>query len=118
MKCVLLSAAATIVVSCGSGDLELRLGTAVGKGDLQEAEALLGQGADIDHRFPESDGYTILMAASSAGETSGGVKFLLDHGARVDERDSGGKSALDLARMGGHTETQRVLEAAAGGVLI
>ena len=55
----------------------------------------------IDHRFPESDGYTILMAASGAGETSGGVKFLLDHGADPNIQAPSGRTALQVAAMNG-----------------
>jgi len=52
------------------------------------------------------------MAASLCGHLAA-VKFLLDRGARIDELDGEGKSALDLAKTGRHVEIQQALESAA-----
>jgi len=53
-------------------------------------------------------GYTPLLAAAEAGRTEC-VSVLLEHGARVQDKNDHGLDAVQLARLEGHNETARVL---------
>ena len=66
---------------------------------------LVGSGADVNGKDTRI-GWTPLMAASLRGHLAT-VRLLLASGANINDRDGGGKSALDLAKMGRHLEIQR-----------
>ena len=57
--------------------------------------ALLERGAKVNRT--SKDGTTALMAAAIFGNPEG-VRMLLESGARIDQRDTAGRSALDWAR--------------------
>ena len=54
---------------------------------------------------------TALQRAAGLGH-SACVRLLLEHGAKVDERDVSGNTALVFAAVGGHVETVKLLLAA------
>ena len=62
---------------------------AAGKGDLQRLNQLLSEGKKVDVKSPQ--GITPLMAAAFHGRTEA-VKVLLEHKARVDEKDGTGET--------------------------
>jgi ankyrin repeat protein len=66
---------------------------AIKKGDAQGLTFYLKSGGNPDR---DLDNKSLLMAAVHAGRNNL-VKILLDHGARVDERDSFGNTALMIA---------------------
>lgn len=70
-------------------------------------ELLIRAGADVNARFDE--GTTPLMHAY---QSSCNIRVLLEHGARVDDRNKWGQTALDLARQRHDTVAVRLLEAA------
>ena len=86
------------------------LKTAVMTGHLATALALLDAGADIDAK-DWVDENTALTWASDNGHTAT-VKMLLDAGADIDAKDSEGSTAIDLARVEGHSDVVALLEAA------
>ena len=75
--------------------------------DYDRAEALLGQGADIDARFIQSDGYTTLMMVVKDKTNPATVTWLLEHGADLEQRSFSGRTALHVAAnegRAGHVE--------------
>jgi hypothetical protein len=76
-------------------------------GDAQATRLLLDRGADPNAKG--SSGWTPLMAATTAENSSATVKVLLEKGARVDARDDNGRTALDWALLRGESETSRLL---------
>lgn len=67
----------------------------LGKGDLESAEKLLQQGADINCRYCLKNGLTPLMAIASDGRPNDErLRWLLDNGASINEKDEEGKTAL------------------------
>jgi ankyrin repeat protein len=95
---------APLLLNCRSPEIDTQFNQAIARGDLKKAEALLEQGADINHQFPEGDGLTTLMMASSANEASKGVAFLLEHGANPNLQADSGRTALHTAVMRGRLE--------------
>lgn len=61
-------------------------------------ELFIDRGVDINARDQETKGWTALHG-TSIGDSSDKVAILLRHGARVDLRDSDGRTPLDLARL-------------------
>lgn len=81
--------------------LQRQLETALGASDIEEARALITNGADIEFRAtsetdPLNPGQTLLMKFA-AMENADAVKLLLDLGANVDVQDDGGWTALMYA---------------------
>jgi len=60
---------------------------------VAQLKAALDQGADVDARFSDSDGSTILMIAAYHGNLDC-VKFLVSKGANVNARANGGWTPL------------------------
>lgn len=58
--------------------------------------ALVAAGADIDFRFPEPEDVTLLMQTAYQFPAAS-VRFLLDHGARINARTLSGRTALMFA---------------------
>lgn len=73
-------------------------------------EMLVARGADVNRRLP--DGRTPLFAAAETGSVRA-VTFLLDRGARVNEKILD-DTALDAAEQNAHTPVARVLHARGG----
>lgn len=84
----------------------LHLAAFFGAQDL--AEALLAKGAEVDVRSTNNMQNTPLHAAV-AGRRAGMVKFLLEHGADANARQSGGWSALQGAAQNGDREMVETL---------
>ena len=80
---------------------------AAGWGNTKMVRVLLGKGADVDEKDPES-GFTALMAASLMGHTEI-VRLLIDRKADVNARDTQGHTALSIAIEKGHAETIKLL---------
>ena len=108
---ILLSA---VCLSCGGIDrATVVFSDAIAHGDLEKAADLLERGADINHRYRESDGYTMLMAVSGATDDDNPtVPFLLEHGADPNVAAPNGKTAVHLAAMNGRLGHVRRLLAA------
>ena len=90
----------------GDGWTPLHLAAFFGAQEL--AVALLAKGAQIDARSTNSMQNTPLHAAV-AGRRTAMVKFLLEHGADANARQSGGWSALQGAAQNGDREMVDVL---------
>ncbi len=90
----------------GDGWTPLHLAAFFGANDL--AEALLNKGAEIDIRSTNNMQNTPLHAAV-AGRRGPMVKFLLEHGADANARQSGGWSALQGAAQNGDREMVETL---------
>ena len=65
-------------------------------GDVKLADAMLSQGADLEHR--DVNGWTPLISAASLGYPEG-VKLLLSRGAQINARSSSGETALMMSLM-------------------
>ena len=79
---------------------------AAARGRLDIVKRLLARNIDINTRYPNE--LTLLMWASGPDEKTPEaraievVSYLLDAGARIDDRDDRGRSALMMAAEGGH----------------
>jgi ankyrin repeat protein len=82
--------AVLVICSCVSSP---QIHTAVKKNDLGKVREYAMQG---DIELKDSNGFTPLMLASYYGYTPI-VKYLLEHGAKVDQRDNKGGTALIYA---------------------
>lgn len=86
---------------------------AAASGELDIVRQLLTQDLDVNARY--ANDLTLLMWASgpdqSVAETQAlqVVSFLLDAGARIDDRDDRGRTALMIAAEGDHAEIARLL---------
>jgi hypothetical protein len=80
--------------------------SAVTNGNVQQVEAFLSKGADIDSR--DKEGRTLLMASSYAGQFEV-VKLLLEKGADINAKDKDGDTALMLAASKGHLKVVSLL---------
>ena len=89
-----------------SVDRDLR--QAARRGDVQEIEQLLSEGADVNTRGHEI-GDTPLMNAAEYDETERSIPVLLANGADPSERDEIGSSALGYAALSGNVDAVRLL---------
>lgn len=76
------------------------------KGDVNEINRLLDQGAAIAEL--DDAGEPALLTAALAGQVDV-VKLLLDRGADINHRNKGGLTALHAAAYGGHVDVVRLL---------
>ena len=80
---------------------------------IEIVKRLLARNADINARF--ANGLTLLMWASGPDEGVPEVQamtivsYLLDAGARIDDRDNRGRTSLMIAAEGGHAEIAGLL---------
>jgi ankyrin repeat protein len=81
---------------------------AAGGAHLLTVRALIDAGADVNQ---EAGGVTALRIAAAMGDTTI-LKDLLAAGARLNDRDLRGRTALTLARLGKHTQAVAILQAA------
>src|SRR5437764_4945148 len=86
---------------------------AAARARLEVVKRLLARNIDVNARYPHD--LTLLMWASGADEkvaeteVSKVVKYLLDGGAHIDDRDARGRTALMIAAEGGRAEIAAVL---------
>src|SRR5579863_7286065 len=86
---------------------------AAASGQLDIVRQLLGQDLDINARY--ANDLTLLMWASGPDQSVAEaqalevVSYLLNAGARIDDRDARGRTALMIAAEGNHTEIARLL---------
>ena len=80
---------------------------AAGEGHAAIVKQLLATGIDANAVYRND--LTALMWAAGYGRNDV-VKVLLDAGARAELKDNRGKTALDIAREGGYTQTAGLLE--------
>ncbi|KAJ5116623.1 hypothetical protein N7456_000971 [Penicillium angulare] len=71
-------------------------------GTLEEVEALIERGCDIEERHAESGRNALLVAAHCGREDI--VDLLISRGARINVKDGSGETALHLAASRGHWE--------------
>lgn len=81
---------------------------AEGSGHVNTVRALLGAGADVN---ATASGITALRIAAAMGNILM-VKDLIAAGARINDRDPQGRTALTLARQGKRQEIVRILQSA------
>ena len=79
---------------------------AVRRGEIEDLQHLLNNGADIDAR--DRHGQTALMLAAAEGSVPL-VRWLVEHNAGLDHTAKYGLSALMLAAIRGHVEVVRLL---------
>jgi ankyrin repeat protein len=104
---LLRDAAAELEVANGDGLTPL--GVACASGNWRLARFLLERGA----KAQSDEGTPALIAAAGVEEDdAAGVQLLLKHKARIDARDSQGRSALHEAAFAGHLEIIQALLAA------
>jgi ankyrin len=84
-----------------------RLYHAAGNNWCAAVEWLVEQGANV-HLGQPSDGFTPLQIAASQGHSDAAV-LLLDAGARADDRDQHGQTALHFASAGNHPKMLKLL---------
>ena len=84
-----------------------RLYHAAGNNWCSAVEWLVEQGANV-HLGRPSDGFTPLQIAASQGHSDAAV-LLLDAGARADDRDQHGQTALHFAAAGNHPKMLKLL---------
>jgi hypothetical protein len=77
-------------------------------GDVGEVERLVGQDPGLLNAKDGAHGYTPLMLASAEGRVEV-VRWLVDHGAAINERDNGGYTAVSLACVKGQSLVVRLL---------
>lgn len=88
------------------------LSCALMRNDVDSMGKLLKAGADVNAKSMR-DGWTVLMRAAESGNMQG-LAFLLDRGAKVDDRNGYGQTALWLAnRQGFEGVVRELLQAGA-----
>jgi RNA polymerase sigma-70 factor (ECF subfamily) len=108
---LLLARGAEIDTACDCAASETALFNAVGAGEAELVTRLLEAGADPDRAA--GPGTTPLHLAAHAGHAEC-AEILLQHGARLDTRDLGGRTAEDWARELGNEALANRLEARRG----
>ena len=81
---------------------------AAGSGHVNTVRTLIASGADAN---ATASGMTALRIAAATGNALM-VKDLVTAGARLNDRDPQGRTALALARQGKHAEIVKILQAA------
>jgi len=84
--------------------------------ELERAQQLLNQGADINARFITAEGFTSLMMAVKKKDNANGVAWLLERGADPDIGNFSGRTALHLAARDGRVKHVELLLTAGAGV--
>lgn len=82
----------------------------LGKDRASIAAALLMAGAKPDATSSGDSGATALMVAAHNG-SSDLVRILLEHGANKAAIDKNGRTALEIAKLKGHTKVEQILQA-------
>lgn len=91
------------------GDLDYRaLRIAVANGDLELTRKILGRGVDPNREPGEVP--LLVLAAGASRNRIALTRLLIEHGARVDDRDADRKSALMEAARGSGAESAEVVE--------
>lgn len=109
----LVSAVMVLSVGCGMAEklanpgIDTKFHNAVAEGDLDKAEELLRDGADINARFRLTGGQTTLTMAATADVKI--VTWLLEHGADPNAVTDSGRTPLMQAAKGGHIDQVRIL---------
>lgn len=76
-------------------------------GDAKTIERLLGKGADVNAKDSKYHATALMWTAHNGHEAA--LRILLQHGATIDEKGTGGESALWFAAQKGQVETLRIL---------
>jgi ankyrin repeat protein len=84
--------------------------------DWKWAQQLLDEGADINARLINAEGFTTLMMAVKKKKNAHASAWLLDRGADPDIQNFSGRTALHLASRDGRPEQVKLLLAADAGV--
>ena len=84
--------------------------------DLEWAQQLLDEGADINARLIKAEGLTTLMMAVKKRKNADAAAWLLERGADPDVRNFSGRTALHLAARDGRAEQVKLLLAADASV--
>ena len=87
-------------------EIDRKLVTAAGMGEVETLTALLGEGANIDARAVDT--WTPLTAAASNGRLEI-VRVLIAAGAKINKPEGGGNTALFWAALHGHIEILQFL---------
>jgi ankyrin repeat protein len=92
---------------------------ASGSGDLAQVQLLVRTGHDVNFQECEDEskdevdiarwGWTPLMVAAMGGHLEV-IRYLVDAGAKLETKTSGGETALDLAVRAGRAEAADLLE--------
>lgn len=82
------------------------LSVAISKGDLDTVKKFVEYGADVNEK---SNGLSPLMIAARYNKTEI-IKFLLSKGARLNEKDENGFTALKYAELSNATEAIQLLK--------
>ena len=82
------------------------LGVAISKGDVESVHKFIEYGADVNGL---SNGLTPLMLAARYNKTEI-IKFLITKGARLNQKDENGFTALKYAELSNATEAIQLLK--------
>jgi len=100
--------AAFLILSASKPGQTHLLVEAAQSGNRKSVRALVAGGVDVNRA--EGDGTTPALAAAASGQVPV-LEALVDAGADLDLRDRLGRTALDLAQLGGHPDAVRWLRA-------
>ena len=107
-RCIFVLFVAAIGVGCGSTATKLdgEFNSALARLEFENARTLLAQGADINAKF--DDKITNLHWGAAGGRPDV-IRFLLDHGAHLESRDTWDETPLMTAAKIGHLEATKIL---------
>lgn len=88
-------------------DASAKLAEAAQSGNMQWIEELLAIGASVEFKSKHHENGTALHVASQYGHPEA-IQILLQHGARIDQRNSRGDSAVHVAAVNGHLRVMRM----------